>query len=169
MQRNLILTGMPGAGKSTVGVILAKTLGMDFLDLDIQISRREGMPLQTILDTKGLRAFLAIEEREALAVDRRETVVATGGSVILSKAAMAHLGETGTCVFLDVPLPELERRLVNMKTRGIASEQGTTLEEIYALRTPLYRQYAQITVDCDGKSTEETVAAVMQALGAGGC
>jgi shikimate kinase len=154
--RNIVLIGMPGSGKSTVGVILAKTLGMDFVDTDLLICKREGSTLQEILDSKGLEEFLNIEERTALDTDLRGTVIATGGSVPLRDAAMEHLRKNGTIVFLDVPLPELERRISNIVTRGIAFAPGQTLADIYAIRLPIYRRWADISVVAgSGETTTE--------------
>jgi len=165
MSNNIILTGMPGAGKSTVGVILAKTVGFDFVDLDIRISKRHGMTLQEIMDTKGLDFFMSAERFEAMDTHCQRTVIATGGSVVLYPPAMEHLKQDGTVVYLDVPLAELSRRLTNIKTRGIAAEPGVTLQDIYDMRTPLYRQYADVHIACDGKNTEDIVAMIMGRIG----
>ena len=124
---NIVLIGMPGSGKSTVGVILAKTLGMDFVDADILICRRENTTLQEILDSRGLDAFLQVEEDTILEMDCRSTVIATGGSVPLREKSMEHLAKRGTFVYIDVPLPELEKRIRNITTRGIAFAPGQTL------------------------------------------
>jgi len=161
MKSNLILTGMPGAGKSTVGVILAKVLGYDFVDIDILIAKRQGMPLQDIIDTNGVDVFLKIEEQEACLLDANKTVIATGGSVVLSDRAMAHLKQSGTCVYLDIPLDVLENRLLNMKTRGIAASPGTTLTDIYNARRSYYKRYADHTIHCGTRSMEEIVAEIV--------
>jgi len=160
LKTNIILTGMPGAGKSTVGVILAKTLGMDFVDVDIRIARTQGMPLQTLLDTCGIDAFLKAEEQEALALDVSDTVIATGGSMVLSEAAMTHLMKNGVNVYLAVPLRILAERLINIKTRGVVAKPGETLADVWAARKPLYKKYAQITVNCGDLTTEEIVAEI---------
>lgn len=146
---NIILIGMPGAGKSTIGVILAKTLGMDFLDSDLVICRETGKTLQEILDGQGLEAFLQIEEDIACALAPKRTVIATGGSVPLSDRAMAHLKSQGTVVYLQVELPELTRRLSNIKTRGIAFGPGESLETLYQKRTPIYERWADLTIGVD--------------------
>ena len=163
---NIVLIGMPGSGKSTVGVILAKTLGMDFVDADILICRRENTTLQEILDSRGLDAFLQVEEDTVLEMDCRSTVIATGGSVPLRGKSMEHLAKRGTFVYIDVPLPELEKRIRNITTRGIAFAPGQTLADIYELRTPIYRKWADITVhvtDSDG-GTERVVEEIIRAL-----
>jgi len=160
MKSNLILTGMPGAGKSTVGVILAKVLGYDFIDVDILIAKRQGMPLQEIINQKGVETFLKIEEEEALWLQADKTVIATGGSMVLSDPAMVHLKQNGTCIYLDIPLDVLESRLKNMKTRGIAATPGTTLEDIYNARKAYYERYADYTIHCGILSTEEVVAEI---------
>lgn len=164
-KKNIVLIGMPGSGKSTIGVILAKTLGMDFVDMDLLICHREDSTLQEILDAKGLDAFLDIEEATVLDSDLRGTVIATGGSVPLREKAMEHLGRNGTFVFIDVPLAELTRRIDNLDTRGIAFAPGQTLADIYDLRVPIYRRYADCTVVVDGESEEsmeQIVARIMK-------
>ena len=158
----VVVNGMPGSGKSTVGVVLAKTLGMDFVDVDLLICRREDCTLQEILDRRGLDAFLQVEEETVLETEFRDTVIATGGSVPMSEKAMAHLAQHGRFVYLDVPLPELERRIHNITTRGIAFAPGQTLADIYALRTPLYRRWADATVSVI--HTEHTVEPVVEEI-----
>jgi len=153
---------MPGAGKSTVGVILAKVLGYDFVDVDILIAKRQGMPLQDIINKKGVETFLKIEEQEALQLNAEKTIIATGGSMVLSDPAMAHLKQNGTCIYLDIPLDVLENRLLNMKTRGIAATPGTTLEDIYNTRRAYYERNADHTIHCGTLSTEEVVAEIAQ-------
>ena len=161
---NIILIGMPGAGKSTVGVILAKTIGYDFVDVDIHIAKREGMPLQDILDQKGIEAFLAIEADVAHSLTLEKTVIATGGSLALSNSAMAHLKQSGRCVFLDVALPTLEQRLSNIKNRGVAAGPGKTIAQIEAERRPFYESAADVTISCGDDSVEKTVEEIISAL-----
>lgn len=146
---NIILIGMPGAGKSTVGVILAKTLGYDFLDSDLSICRRAGTTLQNILDHQGLNYFLDYEEETVLRIRPERMVIATGGSVPLREKAMEHLKANGKVVYLKVPLPELKKRLSNIKTRGIAFGPGQDLESLYRDRCPIYEKWADITVSPD--------------------
>lgn len=149
MKSNIILIGMPGAGKSTIGVILAKTLGMDFLDSDLAICKETGTTLQNILDTQGQEAFLEIEKQVILGLHPEKTVVATGGSVPLKKEAMEHLKQNGTVIYLKVPLQELEHRLSNIKTRGIAFGPGENLETLYNYRIPIYESWADLTIEMD--------------------
>ena len=165
---NIVLIGMPGVGKSTLGVLLAKAAGTDFVDTDVVIQAREGRSLQTIIDADGLEAFRAIEERVVLGLDCRNTVVATGGSVVYGAAAMAHLAASGRIVHLYLPLPALQRRLANFAGRGVVIAPGESLETLFAAREPLYRRYAERTVDCTGLSHEAAVAAVLRQLRAPG-
>ena len=159
--KNIILIGMPGCGKSTVGVILAKTLGMGFVDTDLIIQRQQKSTLQKLIDDHGLDRFREFEEQALKAVpDKSDTVIATGGSAVFCPEGMESLKENGVCLYLDLPLDELKRRLKNIKTRGIACRKGESLEDIFAEREPLYRKYADITLKCVGFTTEETVEAV---------
>lgn len=162
---NVILTGMPGSGKSTVGVLLAKALGCDFLDVDLVIQRREGALLQEILDRRGTRAFLDAEEAAVLSLDCRRTVISPGGSAVCRERAARHLRSLGPVVYLDVPLEELQRRIQNLSTRGVVMEPGQTLADVLAYRDPLYRKYADLIVDCpEGQPLEQTVQLVRAAL-----
>lgn len=162
---NIVLIGMPGAGKSTVGVLLAKTLGYAFLDTDLVIQRREGALLQALVDSMGVESFLDAESAAIRSVDATRTVIAPGGSAVCRADAMEHLKAQGQVVYLRLPLEELETRLSNISSRGIAMAPGQTLAQIYACRAPLYERWADVTVDVAGpQSLEETVAAVLQAL-----
>lgn len=158
--KNIVLIGMPGCGKSTVGVILAKTLGTDFLDTDLVIQKRENALLQQILNTRGLEAFLDAEEAAVCSTVCTGTVIATGGSVIYREAAMRHLAENGVIVYLELCYEEMMHRLNNIKTRGIALPEGQTMAGLFAERTPLYERYAQITVSCGGCTPEEVVTSL---------
>ncbi len=144
--KNVILIGMPGCGKSTAGVILAKSLGFDFTDTDLIISKKCGKKLQAVLDEDGIDYFLQMENKVGCELECRNTVVATGGSMVLSTDAMEHLKEIGTVVYIDVPLDVLKKRITNMKTRGIVFEKGESLDDVFKKRTPLYKKYADITV-----------------------
>ena len=161
---NIILIGMPGAGKSTVGVLPAKTLGYAFLDTDLVIQQREGALLQPLVDSLGVEAFLDVEADAICSVECRGTVIAPGGSAVCRERAMSHLRALGRIVYLHLPLEELERRLSNISTRGIAMAPGETLADLFARRAPLYRNYADLTVDVGRQSLEETVALVLRAL-----
>ena len=161
---NIVLIGMPGAGKSTVGVLLAKTLGYAFLDTDLVIQEREGRLLQDLVDELGVEAFLDREAAAIVSVDCDRTVIATGGSVVCRDGAMEHLRTLGRIVYLQLPLEELERRLHNISTRGIAMAPGETLAHIYDYRSPLYQKYADLTVAVDRQTLEETVEQVLNAL-----
>ena len=166
MQDCITLIGMPGSGKSTVGVLLAKALGYQFIDTDLVLQQREGALLQDILDQRGVEAFLDAEEAAVKALDCTRAVIAPGGSVVCRPGGMARLKELGPVVYLHVPLSELERRVDNITTRGIAMAPGQTLADVYAAREPLYRKYADLTVDVTGGNTlEQTVAAVVARLG----
>lgn len=154
---NIILIGMPGSGKSTLGVLLAKAIGYSFTDTDLIISRRAGKPLQAILDRDGLERFLELEEAVGEQLECDHTVVATGGSMVLSERAMAHLQAIGTVVYIHVPLAEIERRVKNIRTRGIAFHKNETLADVFRQRTPLYERYAQVTAESDSADIEQTV------------
>ena len=142
---NVILIGMPGSGKSTVGVQLAKSLGLEFIDTDIMIQTQEGRQLQDIQDNDGHVVLRAIEEQVLLNLDNTNALISTGGSAVYSDLAMQHLQSLGVIVFLDVSVEELERRISLQEPRGIASSEGQTFADIYAERMPLYRRYANIT------------------------
>ena len=162
--KNIVLIGMPGAGKSTVGVLLAKTLGYAFLDTDLVIQERESRLLQDLVDQLGVEAFLEREAEAICSVSCQNTVIATGGSVVCRDRAMEHLKTLGRIVYLQLPLEELERRIQNICTRGIAMAPGETLAHIYDYRAPLYQKYADLTVEVGRQSLEETVAQVLSAL-----
>lgn len=164
-QENIVLIGMPGCGKSTVGVLLAKALGRGFVDTDLLLQARAGHLLQQIVDQDGIEAFLRQEEQTLLTVAPSGQVVATGGSAVYSEKAMAHLKKGGKVVYLRLPLDEIQRRVQNIATRGIAMGPGQTLADLYRIRTPLYMKYADLTVDCAGQTLEQTVQALCAALG----
>lgn len=161
---NIVLIGMPGAGKSTVGVILAKSLGMQFVDTDILIQERSGRMLQEILDLDGPDAFKRIEEETILSLRPHHAVIATGGSVVCSEAAMAHLKSAGVVVYLEIPYDEMVRRLKNITTRGILLLPGQSLREMYDERVLLYERYADLTVACSDEDLESVVENVIEAL-----
>ena len=161
---NIILIGMPGAGKSTVGVLVAKALGMDFIDTDLIIQRREGRTLQQIIDADGLGRFIAIEDGVVSSVDARDSVIATGGSVIFGENAMRNLARLGTIVYLRAGFDTVKARISNISTRGVAMNPGQDLRSVYDERCPLYEKHAHVTVDVDGGSVETSVAAMISAL-----
>ena len=156
---------MPGSGKSTPGVLLAKAIGFSFVDTDLIISRRADKPLQRILDQDGMERFLSLEEEVGSSLDCDRTVVATGGSMVLSERAMEHLRAVGTVVFVNVPFEEIERRVKNIRTRGIVFHPNETLRDVFINRTPLYRRYADLTADvAAGADIEDTVEHIALAL-----
>ena len=140
---NLILIGMPGAGKSSVGVLLAKALGKTFIDTDLLIQKNEGRLLQDIINNDGLDKFLVIEENTILGLDTENSIIATGGSVVYSRRAMEHLKAKGIAIYLKVGLFKLTQRLKNMRTRGIAMKNGQSLSDLYRERTPMYEKHEE--------------------------
>ena len=162
--QNIILIGMPGAGKSTVGVLLAKALSCDFVDTDVLIQASEGRRLQAIIDAEGLDEFLALEERHVLALTRHGAVIATGGSVVYSDPAMTHLKRHGRAVYLQLPLPDLEARITDMDSRGVVIAPWQNLADLYHERLPLYEHFADFTIDCAGLSHGQVVQAILRAL-----
>jgi shikimate kinase len=163
--RNIVLIGMPGVGKSTVGVLLAKALGLHFLDTDVFIQAAQGRSLQEIIDSEGLAAFCKIEEEYATCIDLTNAVIATGGSVVYSEKTMQSLAEHGVIIHLDLPVAKIEERIRNLPTRGVVMEKGQTIRSLYAQRQPLYRKYAQITIDCTNKNHEQIVAEIGRMIG----
>ena len=162
---NLTLMGMPGSGKSTVGVLLAKALGYDFLDVDLVIQNREQALLQDILDCRGLDAFLQAEEDAVCSVRCSRTVIAPGGSAVCRERAALHLKALGPVVYLRVPLEELSGRIRNLSTRGIARKPGQPLADVMAYRAPLYDKYADLVIDCGGGQTlAQTARQVLERL-----
>ena len=163
-KENIVLTGMPASGKSTVGVILAKILGMDYIDTDLVIQKREGAKLSEIIEKEGTEGFLKAEEQAILSVDVHNTVIATGGSVIYSNRAMEHLSDCSKIVYLKVGKEEILKRLKDISERGVVLRPGESVEDMYDSRSVLYEQYADITVFEDGFTIEDTVRAVRQAF-----
>ena len=163
---NIILIGMPGSGKSTVGVVLAKALGMKFLDVDLVIQEREGALLQQLIDARGVERFLDLERDAICSLDCRGTVAAPGGSCVCREESAAHMRRLGTVVYLELSLPDVEGRIRNLSSRGIALSPGQTLADVYQYRAPLYERCAHITVPAGGQSLADTVEAVKCALAA---
>ena len=164
MKKNIVLIGMPGSGKSTIGVLLAKAINYQFIDGDLLIQRQEKKTLVDIINEKGIDAFLAIENQVLREINTEASVIATGGSAIFSEEAMKHLGEQGLIVYLDVSCEEIIRRVNNISTRGIAMKPGKTLADLYEERKPYYEKYAQLTIPCDGKTMEQCVQAIAELL-----
>ena len=162
--KNIILTGMCGVGKSTVGVLLAKALGWCFFDTDVYVQVQEGRGLQEIIDEEWLKSFCEIEEKHILSIDVENTVVATGGSAIYSEKAMKHLGTGGFVVHIDLDYDAIEKRVTDLYTRGVVMEKGQTLRSLYEERQRLYRKYAQVRIDCSGKTQEDIAAEIAEHL-----
>lgn len=156
-QKNIVLIGMPGAGKSTVGVVLAKKLGYAFLDSDLVIQSREGKLLHEIIEAHGVEQFWSIEEEANLSINTVRTVIATGGSVIYGSRAMEHLGQRGVIVYLKLSCEEIARRLGDLNERGVTLRKGQNLQMLYEERIPLYEKYADITVTCEKLTIREIV------------
>lgn len=161
---NIILIGMPGVGKSTIGVILAKVLGYQFLDADLVIQQQEGKLLHEIIKEVGTDGFIQVENRVNASLEVTRTVIATGGSVVYGKEAMEHLREIGTVVYLQVPFGVIDRRLSDIKGRGVVLKDGQTLEELFLERTPLYEKYADIFVAEEDLNVEQTVELLIEKL-----
>jgi shikimate kinase len=162
--KNIILIGMPGVGKSTVGVLLAKALSRDFLDTDVYIQAKEGRTLQEIIDREGLSAFCRIEEGHVRSLKFRASVIATGGSVVYYPAAMARFRSSGIVIHLDLALAHLKKRLTNLLTRGVVMAPGQKFDQLFDERLPLYRKYAHLTIDCAGCTHEEVVEEIIRRL-----
>lgn len=161
---NIVLIGMPGVGKSTVGVILAKVLGYQFIDADLLIQRQEGKLLHEIITEKGVDGFVEVENRVNASIEAEHSIIATGGSVIYGQQAMEHLGEIGTVLYLEVSYPILEKRLADIRGRGVVLREGQSLHDLYLERTPLYEKYADLRVLEDGLTVEQTVDCIIEKL-----
>lgn len=162
MLNNLILIGMPGAGKSTVGVVLAKTIGRSFIDTDLLIQESNGKLLQDIVDELGIDKFKALESLVIESLNVKDTVIATGGSVVYSDKGMARLKTLGDVVYLKLSYDEIEKRVQNITTRGLVLAKGKTLKDLYEERFPLYEKYADLTIECDGLTIEEIISKIVQ-------
>lgn len=160
--QNIILIGMAGAGKSTLGVLLAKALGMDFIDSDIIIQQKEGRLLQEIIDEDGIDTFLDIEEKIVSSLDYRHTIIATGGSVVYSDKAMTALKENAVVIYLSLTYEEIQKRVTNIETRGIVLKKGNSLKDAFDERLPLYQRYADIVLDCVNKDIESCVTQMVK-------
>ena len=155
--KNIVLIGMPGAGKSTVGVLLAKNLLMDFTDTDLIIQRKTKKALCDIINENSTEYFIRLEEEIILGEEFNNSVIATGGSAVYGETAMKKLKENSTVIYLKVALPELIQRLGDITTRGIAMDKSKGIPELFTERAPLYEKYADKTIDCTELSPEECV------------
>jgi shikimate kinase len=160
--KNIILIGMPGSGKSTIGVLLAKQMGFAFADTDVLIQIRCSRSLQEIVDRDGHLELRRIEERVIAGLDLRQHVIATGGSAVYSDRAMQHLGSGGIVVFLNVDLALLKKRVHDYDTRGLAKRPDQTVDDLFAERHALYRKYADVTIDCMGLNHEQVVEKIIK-------
>lgn len=163
-KHNIVLIGMPGSGKSTCGVLAAKALLKNFFDTDLLLQGLEEKKLQDIIDIDGIDYFLQAEEKAILSLNINATVVATGGSVVYSDKAMQHLKNNATIVYLHLEYDTMVKRINNISSRGVVLKNGSTLEDMYNERLPLYKKYADVTVNCDGNTVEQTVDAIVNAV-----
>ena len=161
---NIVLIGMPGSGKSTLGVVLAKMLGYGFIDSDLIIEEEENRLLHEIIREEGIEGFIAIENRVNSSIETSKKVIATGGSAIYGAEAMEHLGKIGTIVYLKWGLEELAEHLGDLTERGVVLKEGQDLQGLYEERCPYYEKYADITVECSGESIEAMTREIMKAL-----
>jgi shikimate kinase len=157
---NIILIGMPGSGKSTVGVVLAKRLGYEFVDSDLVIQKKTGRKLHELIEENGVEGFWKIENDVNASLSPEKTIIATGGSAVYGEEAMRHLGETGTVVYLKISYDELKERLGDLNERGVTLKPGQSLKDLYDERIPLYEKYAGLTIECDGKQLWKIVAEI---------
>lgn len=163
--KNIILIGMPGVGKSTVGVILAKQLGYQFVDSDLIIQKQEKRLLREIIEREGVDGFIEVENRVNASLCVESSVISTGGSVVYGREAMKHLKETGTVIYLKLSYEALEKRLGNLKGRGVVLRDGQTLKDLYEERVPLYERYADLTVDEENLDIEGTLQKILELVG----
>lgn len=162
MKDNIVLIGMPGVGKSTIGVVLAKVLGYRFVDADLVIQERTGKLLREIIEESGTDGFIEVENRINSQIEAEHAIIATGGSVVYGAEAMRHLKENGTVLYLKLPYEELERRLSDIRGRGVVLREGQTLRDLYEERVPLYEKYADMTVDENQLNVEQTIEKIME-------
>ena len=160
-KKSVTLIGMPGCGKSTLGVLLAKARGLRFIDTDLLLQEKHGKLLWELIEAQGLAAFKQMEAEVILALDGAGACIATGGSAVYSDAAMRHLKQLSKVVFIDLPCTEIEKRIADIRSRGVVIDRGKTLPELFAERRPLYLQYADIIVDANGLGTEELLEKIV--------
>jgi len=161
---NIVLIGMPGAGKSTIGVILAKVLGYQFIDADLLIQQQEKRLLSEIIEEEGMERFLEIENRVNAGIETDHTVIATGGSVVYCKEAMEHLKKTGTLIYLKLSYEVLEKRLGNLKGRGVVLKDRQDLKGLFGEREPLYEKYANLVIDEKDMGIEDVLQIILNGL-----
>lgn len=158
------MIGMPGVGKSTVGVVLAKNLGYSFVDSDLLIQEQEGKLLHEIIGERGLDGFNEVENRVNAEINVSRSVIATGGSVVYGREAMEHLKQIGTVVYLKLSCEELSERLGDLNERGVSIREGQTLADLMEERTPLYEKYADVTINCENRQIREIVKMIREAV-----
>lgn len=162
--KNIVLIGMPGAGKSTIGVILAKVLGFNFIDSDLLIQEQEGMLLKDIIALKGIEGFQEIENQVNRDIDTEKSIIATGGSIVYCPEAMEHFRNIGVVVYIKLDYDTINNRLKDIRKRGVVFREGQTLESLYDERKVLYEKYAKVIVNGDGLSMEELMAKIADAV-----
>lgn len=162
--KNIVLIGMPGAGKSTIGVVLAKILGYQFVDSDLLIQQQEGKVLHQIIAERGIDGFLAIENQVNRDMDVSHSVISTGGSAVYGGEAMAAMKKNGVIVYIQLSYENLTSRLGDLNQRGVVLREGYSLKELYAERRPLYEKYADITVNVDGLTIEGAIEKMRDAV-----
>ena len=164
LKDNIVLIGMPGVGKSTVGVILAKVLGYQFVDADLLIQQQEGRLLCDIIAQEGTEGFIQVENRVNASIEAKHEIIANGGSVVYGAEAMEHLRRIGTVIYLKVPYSVLKKRLADIKGRGVVLKEGQNLYDLYLERTPLYEKYADVEISEAGLDIEQTVDQIVEKL-----
>ena len=162
-KENIILIGMPGSGKSTCGVLAAKALLKNFFDTDLLFQGLEEKRLQDIIDDDGIEYFLSAEERAILSLAINATVVATGGSVVYSDKSMEHLKKSGKVIYLHLSYDTMVDRIKNITTRGVVVKEGDSLEDMYNERLPMYQKWADVVINCDNNTVEQTVEKIVKA------
>ena len=162
-KENIILIGMPGSGKSTCGVLAAKALLKNFFDTNLLLQGLEEKRLQDIIDDDGIEYFLRAEERAILSLDINATVVATGGSVVYSDKSMEHLKKSGKVIYLHLSYDTMVDRIKNITTRGVVVKEGDSLEDMYNERLPMYQKWADVVINCDNNTVEQTVEKIVKA------
>lgn len=162
--KNIVLIGMPGAGKSTIGVLLAKAINYDFLDTDLTIQNKTGRKLYEIINENGIEEFLKLENDILADISCKKTIISTGGSAIFGEEAMKNLSNNGMVVYIKLSCKEIERRVNNITTRGIVMKKGKTLADVYTERAPLYEKYADVIIETEGTSIEESVSLIIKKM-----